>query len=213
MKIHFIIFLAFVTYVASVQGSYTPFYITNPVQNTTFEAGTNVTISWLNGTTDTATTYVLTGEKSTAMQLTGISFNLKGKSGQYIWKVPTQLPSNGTYSLMISYPTSNTTNGTSYSSLFKITGSVSSSTFQPSTSATSQSSTDATSTATGSFTTVLLTSQSASESHSTSIPTSTKPATSQFASTTPNPFVSSASEYRMSSILCMLVLVISINHL
>ncbi|KAG1445580.1 hypothetical protein G6F56_009862 [Rhizopus delemar] len=86
MKTHFIIFLAFITYVISAQGSYTPFYITNPVQNTTFEAGTNVTISWLNGTTDTAMTYVLTGEKSTAMQLTGISFNLKGKSGQYIWK-------------------------------------------------------------------------------------------------------------------------------
>ncbi|KAG1053073.1 hypothetical protein G6F43_004823 [Rhizopus delemar] len=174
MKIYICtVFLAFLA--QSVFGSY---YITNPIQGISFKAGTNVTISWLNGTSDIATVYLLTGLNPKTMQLTGISFNVDGGAGNYNWKVPTNLSQNTTYSFMFSYSTSNG----STSAISSAAPSGSSIIQQHSTVI---------------MTTAASSTPSASNSH----------LATQLASTTPNPIASSASGYKTPSIVFLVALV------
>ncbi|KAG0794180.1 hypothetical protein G6F17_004173 [Rhizopus arrhizus] len=197
MKIYICtVFLAFLA--QSVFGSY---YITNPIQGTSFKAGTNVTISWLNGTSDITTVYLLTGLNPKTMQLTGISFNVDGDAGNYSWKVPTNLSQNAIYSFMFSYSTSNGSTETSYSSSFNITGgtnSINSSAISyaaPSGSSTIQQ-----------HSTVIMTT-AASSTHSAVTTASGTHLATQLASTTPNPVASSASAYKTPSIVFLVALV------
>ncbi|KAG1466067.1 hypothetical protein G6F46_007534 [Rhizopus delemar] len=108
--------------IISSQASYPYYYITNPIQGSIFKAGSNVTISWINGASGTATVYLLFGSDASTMRPTDIVFDINGEDGEYDWSVPSNLSQYTTYSLMISYPTESGNIGVAYSSSFIITG-------------------------------------------------------------------------------------------
>ncbi|KAI9260823.1 hypothetical protein BY458DRAFT_259549 [Sporodiniella umbellata] len=209
MKPYLAIILTFVAYAANTQ-AYTPFYITNPVQGTILTANTNATISWLNGTSNTAKIYVLEGEKANAMQLTGISFDIDGSKGSFVWKVPTQLPPNNTYTLMVAYPTSPNTNETSYSSQFRIIQLNSSSATKSFSSLAGTTLLPSSSSSLSVYTQITANATSISQHISSSLKVSTKPTATQIASTTPVPFTNSVSKHFLSDCLIALVLASSL---
>ncbi|KAG1551129.1 hypothetical protein G6F49_009081 [Rhizopus delemar] len=108
--------------IISSQASYPYYYITNPIQGSIFKAGSNVTISWINGASGTATVYLLFGSDASTMRPTDIVFDINGEDGECDWSVPSNLSQYTTYSLMISYPTESGNIGVAYSSSFIITG-------------------------------------------------------------------------------------------
>ncbi|CAO3695514.1 hypothetical protein G6F70_004996 [Rhizopus microsporus] len=211
----FKIFLALFTAVVSAQSS--PFYITNPIQGSSFKAGSIATITWLNGTPGNATVYVLTGNNPAAMTITGIKFTINGQDGKYNWKVPTDLLQNTTYSLMISYSTENGNTATAYSSSFTVIGSAGSAASQlPVSSAVSNaSSVIVSSTAISSSapsTTIVLTTSSSSSIPNTSASTigaSSTAAITQPATTTPRPSSDTISRHKASFTIinCMIALI------
>ncbi|CEG83734.1 hypothetical protein RMATCC62417_17610 [Rhizopus microsporus] len=173
--------------------------------------------TWLNGTPGNATVYVLTGNNPTAMTITGIKFTINGQDGKYNWKVPTDLPQNATYSLMISYPTENGNTATAYSSSFTVTSSAGSAASQlPASSAVSNaSSVIVSSTAISSSTpstTIVLTAFSSSSIPNTSASAtgaSSSAAITQPATTTPRPSSDTISRHKASFTIigCMIALI------
>ncbi|KAG1451929.1 hypothetical protein G6F56_007956 [Rhizopus delemar] len=116
-----LLFLLIIGFVFS-ESNDSNYYITNPIQNTSFKAGSTVIVSWINGTSGYATVYLLSGISASNMEPTGVVFTVDGEIGGYEWTVPTDMLDNTTYSLMFSFPTENGTTGVSYSSSFMIIG-------------------------------------------------------------------------------------------
>ncbi|KAI8993572.1 hypothetical protein BDB01DRAFT_776745 [Pilobolus umbonatus] len=117
------VILAFFTlFVALAAAQSTTFYITQPIQGSQFAAGKNETITWSNGLDQKATVNVVTGTNDRNMKPAGVSFTIDGKTGKYIWKVPSDLPQNAVFALQIIYTDAKGASAQSYSSPFTISG-------------------------------------------------------------------------------------------
>ncbi|KAI9487893.1 MAG: hypothetical protein EXX96DRAFT_615641 [Benjaminiella poitrasii] len=110
-----------VAFVFAQTGS-TPFYLTNPIIGSSFEAGNTVTLTWINGIDEEATVSLLTGTSSATMNPTGVTFTIQGTDEEYDWTVPDDLPQNATFAFKIDYKDSNGASASTYSSAFTITG-------------------------------------------------------------------------------------------
>ncbi|GAB5589310.1 hypothetical protein Unana1_04210 [Umbelopsis nana] len=106
-------------FVATVTAQTAPYYITSPIQGTTYKAGQSAEIDWLNGNSESITISLLNGPTpQTQSILSVIASNVNGADGSYTWTVPASVAVSSTYSIQIKYGGGNY----SYSSPFSITG-------------------------------------------------------------------------------------------
>ncbi|KAK4517741.1 tRNA(adenine34) deaminase [Mucor velutinosus] len=100
--------------------STTPFYVTAPLENTTYTAPSIVTTTWLNGIDEQFTIAVLEGKDPASMKPIGLNLTANGKTGTYVWTVPKELV-GGTYAFQYIFDLYGITSAT-YSNQFKVIG-------------------------------------------------------------------------------------------
>ncbi|KAF1807282.1 hypothetical protein V8B55DRAFT_1464326 [Mucor lusitanicus] len=98
--------------------STTPFYVTAPLENTTYTASSTVTTTWLNGVDEQFTISVLKGEDPASMKPIGLNLTANGKTGTYAWIVPKDLV-GGTYAFEYLFDLYGISSAT-YSNQFKV---------------------------------------------------------------------------------------------
>ncbi|KAH8555920.1 Ser-Thr-rich glycosyl-phosphatidyl-inositol-anchored membrane family-domain-containing protein [Umbelopsis sp. PMI_123] len=109
--------IAFV--VAAVTAQTTPYYITAPIQGTSFKAGSKADIDWINGSSQNITLSLLNGPTAqTQSVILVIASNVNGDVGSYSWTIPTSVGVSTTYAIQIQYGNGNY----SYSAPFSVTG-------------------------------------------------------------------------------------------
>ncbi|CAO0789599.1 unnamed protein product [Mucor circinelloides] len=104
----------------SGDASTTPFYVTAPLENTTYIASSTMTTTWLNGVNEQFTIVVLQGDDPASMKPIGLNLTANGKTGTYAWIVPTDLV-GGTYAFQYIFNLSGIPS-TTYSNQFKVIG-------------------------------------------------------------------------------------------
>ncbi|KAI9489754.1 Ser-Thr-rich glycosyl-phosphatidyl-inositol-anchored membrane family-domain-containing protein [Zychaea mexicana] len=72
--------------------------ITSPLEGTTYTAGQEATISWINPTVDTISKIVLAKGSATALQpVADVASNVDAKAGSYKWTVPADIAPGNDY--------------------------------------------------------------------------------------------------------------------
>ncbi|KAL9540144.1 hypothetical protein MBANPS3_009846 [Mucor bainieri] len=104
----------------SGDASSTPFYVTAPLENTTYTASSTVTTTWLNGVDEQFTIAVLKGKDPASMKPIGLNLTANGKTGTYAWIVPKDLVGD-TYAFQYVFDLYGITSAT-YSNQFKVIG-------------------------------------------------------------------------------------------
>ncbi|KAI9287762.1 Ser-Thr-rich glycosyl-phosphatidyl-inositol-anchored membrane family-domain-containing protein [Umbelopsis sp. AD052] len=109
--------VAFVVAAATAQT--TPYYITAPIQGTSFKAGSSAEIDWINGNSENVTLSLLNGPTAqTQSIIMVIAKNVNGDDGSYTWTIPTSVGVSNTYAIQIQYGSGNF----SYSAPFGVSG-------------------------------------------------------------------------------------------
>ncbi|CAO3676215.1 unnamed protein product [Umbelopsis vinacea] len=105
--------------VATVTAQSTPYYITAPIQGTSFKVGDSAEIDWINGDSSKVTLSLLNGPTpQTESVISVIASNVNGDDGSYTWTIPASVAVSSTYAIQIQYGTGNY----SYSAPFSVTG-------------------------------------------------------------------------------------------
>ncbi|CAO3632666.1 unnamed protein product [Mucor fragilis] len=102
----------------SGDASTTPFYVTAPLENTTYAASSTVTTTWLNGVDEQFIIAVLKGDDPASMKPIGLNLTANGKTGTYAWIVPKDLV-GGIYAFEYIFNLYGITSAT-YSNQFKV---------------------------------------------------------------------------------------------
>ncbi|GAN08657.1 hypothetical protein MAM1_0216d08172 [Mucor ambiguus] len=101
-------------------GSFTPFYVTAPLENTTYTASSTVTTIWPNGVDEQFAIAVIKGKDPTSMKPIGLNLTANGKTGTHAWIVPKDLV-GGIYAFQYIFNFYGITS-TTYSYQFKVIG-------------------------------------------------------------------------------------------
>ncbi|KAI9490762.1 Ser-Thr-rich glycosyl-phosphatidyl-inositol-anchored membrane family-domain-containing protein [Zychaea mexicana] len=134
--------------VAAVSAQQNIISVTAPLEGTTYQAGSDAIISWINPTVETISQIVLSNGPSTALQpVMTIAENVDAAGGSYTWSVPADLAAGTDYALQFG-----TSPDVSYAGPFTIAGGSSNSSSSASASAAASSSAPASSSAAASST-------------------------------------------------------------